>query len=73
VKPDLFIVQHGMAIASCSTDTMANCSLFLIVDDDQDLRESIAEFLALEGYTVHVASNGSEALEWIKGCQSFPN
>lgn len=34
----------------------------LIVDDDDDLRETLAETLAAEGYSSVPASNGSEAL-----------
>jgi CheY-like chemotaxis protein len=34
----------------------------LIVDDDADIRESLGELLQLEGYTVHEASNGADAL-----------
>lgn len=34
----------------------------LIVDDDQDIRESLEEFFQDEGYTVHTAANGAEAL-----------
>lgn len=41
---------------------MMKSSHLLIVDDDQDLRESIEEFLVFEGYTVHLASNGGKLL-----------
>jgi CheY-like chemotaxis protein len=34
----------------------------LVVDDDPDLRESIAEILRLRGYRVRTCSNGKEAL-----------
>ncbi|MCP3139916.1 response regulator [Pyxidicoccus xibeiensis] len=34
----------------------------LVVEDDQDIREAVAELLELEGYTVHSASNGQEGL-----------
>lgn len=39
----------------------------LIVDDDQDLRESLREILSGEGYDVTLAKNGNEALEMVKG------
>jgi DNA-binding NtrC family response regulator len=37
----------------------------LIVDDDLDTRESLADALAAAGFLVHQASNGQEALEFI--------
>ena len=36
--------------------------MILIVDDDKDVRDSIAEFLALKGYDVAVAENGKVGL-----------
>jgi CheY-like chemotaxis protein len=35
----------------------------LVVDDDDDIREVIAEILRAEGYDVVCASNGAQALE----------
>jgi CheY-like chemotaxis protein len=35
----------------------------MIVDDDTDLAESLAEMLELQGHTVQLASNGQEAVE----------
>jgi CheY-like chemotaxis protein len=35
----------------------------LVVDDDADNREMLAEYLASAGFTVHTASNGATALE----------
>ena len=34
----------------------------LIVDDDEDIRDSLAECLELEGFTVATAANGAEGL-----------
>jgi len=39
----------------------ATCAL--VVDDERDLRENIAELLEMEGYSVCKARNGKEALE----------
>ncbi|HET9598744.1 MAG TPA: response regulator [Anaeromyxobacteraceae bacterium] len=39
----------------------ATCAL--VVDDERDLRENIAELLEMEGYAVRKARNGKEALE----------
>jgi two-component system, sensor histidine kinase and response regulator len=38
----------------------------LIVDDERDIRESLAEFFAEEGFTVSVAADGAEALEALR-------
>jgi len=38
----------------------------LVVDDDPDLRELLAEALREEGYTVASASNGREALDLLE-------
>ena len=35
----------------------------LIVDDEKNLRESLAEFLALDGYDSLLAASGEEALD----------
>ena len=37
--------------------------LILVVDDEYDIRDLIAEALALEGFDVSTASNGKDALE----------
>jgi CheY-like chemotaxis protein len=37
----------------------------LLVDDDAEIRQALAEVLTDEGFTVHVAQNGKEALEWL--------
>jgi CheY-like chemotaxis protein len=38
----------------------------LIVDDDRDVRESLRDLLADEGYATVEASNGAEALEYLR-------
>lgn len=38
----------------------------LLVEDDAGIRESIAECLVYEGYAVAPASNGDEALGWLR-------
>ena len=35
----------------------------VVVDDDRDIRETLAEILTDEGYEVHTARNGAEGLE----------
>jgi CheY-like chemotaxis protein len=38
----------------------------LIVDDDETIVQAIADILRDEGYVVNTASNGQEALGWVK-------
>jgi CheY-like chemotaxis protein len=38
----------------------------LIVEDDADLREMMAQLLSLEGFQAHTVANGREALEYMK-------
>lgn len=37
----------------------------LLVEDDEGIRDSVAECLELEGYAVSTVSNGSAALDWL--------
>lgn len=46
---------------------MAASAHILVVDDDADLRESLAEVLADEGYDVSCARDGEEALRALAG------
>lgn len=39
----------------------------LIVEDDADLREMMAQLLALEGFGAATVANGLEALEYLEG------
>jgi CheY-like chemotaxis protein len=43
---------------------VAHCPV-LIVEDDADLREMMAQLLTLEGFTAATAANGHEALEYL--------
>ena len=38
----------------------------LIVEDDADLREMMAQLLQLEGFDAHTVANGREALDYLK-------
>jgi PAS domain S-box-containing protein len=52
--------------AGQSSDT---CETILVVDDEPDLRELVAQILEAEGYRVLLAGSGAEALEqWAKRC-----
>lgn len=43
--------------------TLATCVAVLVVEDERDIREGVVEFLRSEGFQVHAAENGQEALE----------
>jgi two-component system, chemotaxis family, chemotaxis protein CheY len=49
-----------------------SAQMVLLVDDNPEWREILGEFLALQGYTVQFAANGSEALELSKRYQTPP-
>lgn len=44
----------------------------LVVEDDLDIRESIAEALDDEGFRVAAAANGLEALTYLRGAAELP-
>lgn len=44
----------------------------LIVEDDPDIRESLGELLAAEGFDVSLAENGKIALDHLAGCDTLP-
>ena len=46
--------------------------LVLVVDDNQDLRETLAELLNLEGFQVITASNGEDALVVLGSNETLP-
>src|SRR5687768_645517 len=39
------------------------CKGILVVEDDNDIRETVQQILELEGYQVFTAANGKEALD----------
>lgn len=47
--------------------------LVLVVDDDADIREAVADVLTDEGYPVEMASNGREALDSLSSGEFKPN
>jgi CheY-like chemotaxis protein len=42
----------------------------LVVDDDRDLLETVSGILDMEGYTVATATNGAEALDYLRANMS---
>ena len=47
--------------------------LILIVEDDSDLAQVLAEVLEAEGYSTAIAANGSEALDYLRSNGSHPD
>jgi two-component system chemotaxis response regulator CheY len=45
----------------------------LLVEDDIDIRETVAELLVEEGYEVQVASSGHDALECLRRAATVPD
>jgi CheY-like chemotaxis protein len=43
-----------------------DAALILVVDDERDIRSTVAEMLELEGYAVDEAANGADALEIVE-------
>lgn len=44
----------------------------LIVEDDLDIRENLAEFVMSEGYAVQTAADGREALDLLRAATVLP-
>jgi CheY-like chemotaxis protein len=53
------------------TPTRANARRILVVEDDDDVRASIAEMLTDAGYDVVTATDGSRALEVLRADPAF--
>jgi CheY-like chemotaxis protein len=59
--------MHDPLITSGDSGTMADVATVLIVDDDSSLQRVFARFLAQEGFVAATASNGQEALKYLRG------
>ncbi len=46
--------------------------VILVIDDDRELCEGLAEYLSLQGYAVQCATNGREALRLLADSQNRP-
>lgn len=51
---------------------ISQCDGVLIVEDDSCIRETVKEVLEMEGYRVHTAENGREALELLRNDIAYP-
>ena len=50
-----------------TVEARARQSKILVVEDDDDIRDSIKELLEEEGYSIDTAANGQQALARIRG------
>lgn len=48
------------------------CPRIVLIEDDEDIRESLSDFLQSEGYSVQTYPNGKEALEDLAKAQVQP-
>jgi CheY-like chemotaxis protein len=48
-------------------------ALILVVDDNEDLRDTMAELLDLEGYAALTASSGKDALAVLSSLETVPD
>lgn len=44
----------------------------LVVEDDVDIRENLAEFLVSEGYAAQTAADGQKALDLLRAASTLP-
>lgn len=58
---------HALPATSLNPRRAHSRGVILIVEDDLDIREALAEALGFEGYEVFLAENGQEALDVLRG------
>lgn len=60
------IPVHALPVTSLCSRRTSSRGTILIVEDDLDIREALAEALGFEGYDVFLAENGQEALDVLR-------
>jgi CheY-like chemotaxis protein len=58
------VLENVEAASDRMTRSNSHCPV-LIVEDDEDLREMMAQLLTLEGFDAAAVANGREALEYL--------
>lgn len=48
-----------------------SCSV-LVIEDDDDIRESLVDVLTEYGHSAHAVNNGAEAIEWLEHAVTMP-
>jgi CheY-like chemotaxis protein len=64
--PVTFTPVHALSTISLCSRRAGSRGSILIVEDDLDIREALAEALGFEGYDVLLAENGQEALDVLR-------
>jgi CheY-like chemotaxis protein len=64
-KPDVNPADPMVANTTSHPARVSPCPV-LIIEDDADLREMMAQLLALEGYRAEAVANGQEALDYLR-------
>jgi CheY-like chemotaxis protein len=66
--PDDCVTRREATQSASDEDSVrrAESCPILIVEDDADLREMMAQLLLLEGFTAQAVGNGREALEYLR-------
>src|SRR5205814_9611983 len=59
--------------ARIARDPEPACARVLVVEDDLDIRETVAELLLEEGYEVQTAVSGRDALEYLAEAPALPD
>jgi CheY-like chemotaxis protein len=59
--------------ARIARDPEPAAACVLVVEDDNDIRETVAELLLEEGYQVRSAASGQDALEWLRREELLPD
>ena len=62
-----------MQFAEASTKSLEPCLRVLIVEDDPDLRPTIADLLSMEGFSVTTAAHGAAALNTLRNAKQLPD
>jgi CheY-like chemotaxis protein len=64
--------MHGILLVMASLRSKVR-PLVLVVDDDYDISEALADALTLLGFRVATAANGAAALAWLERAVELPS
>jgi CheY-like chemotaxis protein len=59
-------VSEGLHAPRREGASRGRSATVLVVEDDEDARESLVEWLELEGFRVASANDGQQALDWLE-------
>ena len=65
-------VDHCGFVPILEEDMVGQHQSILVVEDDVDIRSTLAGLLTDEEFSVHAAENGREALDWLDGVDELP-